>query len=336
MSGFQGKVDFMRGDRLLSILLLLQARRRMTARQLAERLEVSERTILRDMDALSGSGVPVVADRGVGGGWSLLDGFETRLTGLKAREIQSLFLSPPPGLLADLGLKEDGDMALAKLRASLPAEARPLAEFASRRILVDTRGWRDPGESVTCLPVLLDALWRGRRVRFVYAGALHAPGERVADPMGLVAKGAAWYLIADTGSGARTYRVSRMSEARVLDAPSAPAAESFDLAAYWRTSVAEFRQTLPKYEAAFLVEPAVMRWVKYRGWRLLEEKAEAGRVAIRLRFDAAEEALQFALSFGAALEVVEPVELRTRVAEAAREILRAYERDADRSCRGAT
>ena len=314
----------MRGDRLLSILLLLQTHGRLTARQLAERLEVSERTILRDMDALSGSGVPVIADRGVGGGWSLLDGFETKLTGLKAREIQSLFLSPPPGLLADLGLKQEGEIALAKLRASLPAEARAPAEFAARRILVDTRGWRDPGESVECLPTLLDALWRGRQVRFVYAGALHAAGERIADPLGLIAKGAAWYLIANTGSGPRTYRVSRMRDAAVLPDAAAPVPADFDLAAYWRQSVADFRQALPRYEASFLVKPSVMRWAKYRGWRLLDEKPEGDRTAVRLRFDAEEEAVQFALGFGADLEVVEPETLRRRVLAAARAIPGVY------------
>jgi len=321
----------MRGDRLLSILILLQTHRRLTARQLAERLEVSERTILRDMDALSSSGVPVIADRGVGGGWSLLDGFETKLTGLKAREIQSLFLSPPPGLLADLGLQQEGEMALAKLRASLPAEARAPAEFAARRILVDTRGWRDPGESVACLPTLLDALWRGRRVRFVYAGALHAAGERVADPIGLIAKGAAWYLIANTGSGARTYRVSRMRDAAVLPEAAAVVPEDFDLAAYWRQSVAEFRQALPQYQAALLVKPPVMRWVRYRGWRLLEERPEGDRIAVRLRFDAEEEALQFALGFGAEIEVVEPLALRRRVVAAARAISRVYGRGKENS-----
>jgi predicted DNA-binding transcriptional regulator YafY len=314
----------MRGDRLLSILLLLQAHRRQTARQLAGRLEVSERTILRDMEALSGSGVPVIAERGVGGGWSLLDGFETRLTGLKSREIQSLFLSPPPGLLADLGLAQEGEIALTKLRASLPAEARAQAEFASRRILVDTRGWRDPGESVACLPVCLDALWRGRRVRFTYTGALHPVGERVADPLGLIAKGAAWYLIANTGSGPRTYRVSRMRDAEVLPDAAAAVPAEFDLAAYWRTSVAEFRQALPRYEAAFRVNPAVMHWVRYRGWRLMEEKPEGDSIAVRIRFDAEEEAVQFALSFGADIEVLEPGTLRRMVLSAARAIPRVY------------
>src|SRR5215831_6959986 len=320
----------MRGDRLLSILLLLQTSRRLTARQLAERLEVSERTILRDMDALSASGVPVIADRGVGGGWSLLDGFETKLTGLKAREIQSLFLSPPPGLLADLGLKQEGEIALAKLRASLPADLRAPAEFAARRILVDTRGWRDPGESVQCLPVMLDALWRGRRVRFVYAGTLHAAGERTVDPLGLIAKGAAWYLIAATDAGPRTYRVSRMHDATVLAESAAPVPHDFDLGAYWHNSITEFRQALPHYEAAYLVQPGVLKWVKYRGWRLLEETRRGERVFVRLRFDAEVEAVQFALSFGADLEVIEPEALRDRVIAAARAIPEVYRRTRER------
>jgi predicted DNA-binding transcriptional regulator YafY len=158
----------MRADRLLSILLLLQVHRRVTARELAKRLEVSERTILRDMDALSGTGVPVMAERGTGGGWSLLDNYQTKLTGLSAAEIQSLFLGRPPRLMADLGLQQEAEAALIKLQASLPVGARDEAEFARGRILIDSRGWRDPAESVACLPVLLDALWRGRRVRFRY------------------------------------------------------------------------------------------------------------------------------------------------------------------------
>src|SRR5579862_7718739 len=138
----------MRADRLLSILLLLQVNRRLTARELATRLEVSERTILRDMDALSGSGVPVIAEQGNGGGWSLMDEYQTRLTGLSTAEIQSLFLVQPPGFMADLGLKREAEAALIKLQASLPESARRQADFARRRILIDTRGWRDPSESV--------------------------------------------------------------------------------------------------------------------------------------------------------------------------------------------
>jgi predicted DNA-binding transcriptional regulator YafY len=312
----------MRADRLLSIVLLLQVHRHMTARELARRLEVSERTILRDMDALGGSGIPVVADRGAGGGWRLIDGYQTKLTGLTAAEIQSLFLARPERLMADLGLQRESAAAALKLEAALPESARREAEFARNRIFIDPRGWRDPGESIASLPVILSALWQGRRVRFVYRKVLGEASERVVDPLGLVAKGSTWYLVARADGEPRTYRVSRIDEVAILDEAAAAASGNFDLAAYWEHSATTFREHLPRYYATFLIDAAVMRWVRYRGWRLEEETAEGDRVRIRLRFDIAEEARQFALSFGPQIEVVEPEELRHAVVAAAREIVR--------------
>ena len=314
----------MRADRLLSILLLLQSRGRVTARQLAQRLEVSERTILRDMEALSGSGVPVLADRGNGGGWRLLDDYQTRLTGLSLGEIQSLFLARPARVLADLGIKRESEAALIKLQASLPAGVRHHAESARRRIHIDPRGWRDPAETIPCLPVLLDAVWRGRQVRFLYAREGCEPVERAGHPLGLVAKGSTWYLVARTSSepdaAPHTYRVSRISEACLVDEP-ADHPENFDLAAYWERSAMEFREKLPRYFATFLVTPAVMKWARYRGWRLQEEQPQGERIRIKLRFDIEDEAVQFGLSFGAAVEVLDPPELRQKVLAGARAIL---------------
>jgi predicted DNA-binding transcriptional regulator YafY len=313
----------MRADRLLSILMMLQIHRRLTARDLAQRLEVSERTILRDMESLSGSGVPVFAERGVGGGWGLVEGYQTRLTGLTAAEIQSLFLARPPRLIADLGLKQESEAAFLKLQASMPAHSRQMAEDARQRILIDTRGWRDPAESVACLPVLLDALWRERQVRFEYAKAGCEATVRVAGPLGLVAKGSAWYLVAAWEGEPRTYRVSRMGSAERLNQPARRPAQ-FDLAAYWERSALEFREKLPRYYATFLADPPVMRWVRYRGWRLEEESPEDGRVRVKVRFDAEEEAVQFALSFGGAMEVREPWELRRKVLAGAQAIVERY------------
>ncbi len=313
----------MRADRLLSILLLLQVHRRVTARDLAKRLEVSERTVLRDMDALSGAGVPVVGERGAGGGWSLVEGYQTKLTGLSAAEIQSLFLARPPRLMADLGLQHESDAAMIKLQASLPAASRQHADFARQRILVDSRGWRDPAESVACLPVLLDALWRERQVRFIYSRVLGDPGERIADPLGLVAKGSTWYLVARVEEEARTYRVSRMREAAILDRPTRHLA-GFDLATYWERSAAEFRDKLPRYYATFLASRDAMQWVRYRGWRLEEETAEGESVRVRLRFDAEEEAIQFALSLGSQIEAIEPPELRAKTQAAGQAIVAMY------------
>src|ERR1700722_2651459 len=222
----------MRSQRLLSILMQLQVNRRMTARDLARKLEVSERTILRDMEALSCSGVPVIAERGAGGGWSLLAEYETKLTGLSPEEIQSLFVTRTPKLAVDLGLQQASEGAWTKLQAALPPAARHQADFVRQRVLVDTRGWRNSSESAASLPVLLDALWRERQVRFKYENVLHEAGERTVDPLGLVARGSVWYLIAHRDSELRTYRVSRVRNAETLPAAASRPAD-FDLAAYW-------------------------------------------------------------------------------------------------------
>jgi len=226
--------------------------------------------------------------------------------------------------MADLGLHREAEAALIKLQASLPAGSREQAEFARQRILIDTRGWRDPAESAACLPLLLDALWRGRRVRFHYNRVLGEVSQRSGNPLGLVAKGSTWYLVANVDGEPRTYRVSRISDAAILDEPGARPAD-FDLAAYWERSAAEFREKLPRYYATFLASPAVMRWVRYRGWRLEQETVEADRVRVRLRFDAEEEAVQFALSFGGEIEVIEPHELRAKVLAGALAIANLYQ-----------
>jgi predicted DNA-binding transcriptional regulator YafY len=295
----------------------------MTARDLAKRLEVSERTILRDMDALSGSGVPVVAERGTGGGWSLLDEYQTKLTGLNPAEIQALFFARPSQWMADLGLKQPSETAWIKLQASLPPGARPQAEFVRQRILIDPRSWRDPAGAIPCLPILLDSLWRQRRVRFVYEKVLGEPGERTADPLGLVARGSTWYLIALVEEQPRTYRVSRIRAVTILD-ERGTRPEDFDLTAWWEKSATEFREKLPRYYATFLADRSVMHWIRYRGWRLEQETPESERVRMRVRFDAEEEALQFVLSFGGAVEVVDPGELRSKVVTRAAAIIERH------------
>src|SRR5438477_2763226 len=153
----------MRADRLVSILLLLQVHRRTTASELAKRLEVSERTIYRDMDALGAAGVPVTAERGVGGGLMLMGPYRTNLTGLNEAEIQALFLTKPSTLLADLGLDKASDAALVKLLAALPSMSRQGAEYVQQRIHIDVQGWNRPEEAVPCLPLLQEAIWQERR-----------------------------------------------------------------------------------------------------------------------------------------------------------------------------
>lgn len=321
----------MRADRLLSIMLLLQTRRRMTGRELARRLEVSERTIHRDMQALGMAGVPVVAERGAGGGWMLLDGYHTNLTGLNDAEIQALFASRSSRLLDDLGLQKAEEAALIKLLAALPAMSRQDAEFARQRLYVDASGWSRPEEAIPHLSALQDAVWRGRRIRFTYergAGGV----EREGDPLGLVVKGSVWYLVAAIEGSPRTYRVSRVQAVELLE-EAAQRPPDFDLVAYWEQSAKEFRASLPRYPARVRVDPGLVGYLRHAGRYVrverIEEPEPDGWVPVTLIFEEDHAACEFALGFGARIEVIAPPELRDRVIQQAREVVAFYDREAD-------
>ena len=307
----------MRADRLLSIVLLLQAHHQMTSRDLASRLEVSERTIHRDMDALSGAGIPVVAARGSGGGWSLLGEYRTDLTGLTETEIQSLFVTKPAKLLADLRLEKAADGALLKLLACLPATFRQGVDRARQRIHVDVSGWSRREEAVPFLPILQEALWLERYVQITYERGEHSEQvQRVIAPFGLVAKGSVWYLVGAVEGHVRSYRVSRISQAEILN-ERAVVPQSFDLAQYWEQSSSAFKATIPNFVATFWVSPAVWHrlWFAGRFARVTETEevdSRGWRKAV-IGFDVEEMACEYAVSFGPYLEVIEPASLREKV-----------------------
>jgi predicted DNA-binding transcriptional regulator YafY len=314
----------MRADRLLSIMLLLQVHRRMTARELARRLEVSQRTIHRDMEALSGAGVPVVAERGTGGGWRLLEEYRTNLTGLNETEIQALFLTRPPRLLADLGLDKASEAGLIKLLAAIPSGSRRRAEDIRARIHIDVPGWRPSEETARHLPLLQEAVWQERRLRLTYERADGTAVERIVDPLGLVAKGAVWYLVAAVEGEARTYRVSRIQRAELTDEACARP-QDFDLAEYWERSEAQFRAHLPRYPATIRAHPTIAGRVRSgeRFSRVAREYApdEDGWIRFEMIFEEEHGAREFVLSFGPQIEVIEPAALREQVITAAQGIL---------------
>jgi len=225
----------MKSGRLLQVLLLLQSRGRMTADELASELEVSPRTIYRDVEALSASGIPIYADRGPAGGYQLIDGYRTRLTGLTTDEAQSLFLAGLPGPAEALGLKEFAAAAQLKLLAALPTELRDKAEQIRQRFHLDTPTWFRGDEPTEHLATIADAVWEQRRVRMTYQRWGNQTVEREVDPYGLVLKAGTWYFV---GSG-RTYRVSR-----VLSLQATPGTferpKDFDLARYWAEWSLEF------------------------------------------------------------------------------------------------
>lgn len=318
----------MRADRLLSILLLLQVHRRLTAGELARRLEVSERTIHRDMDALSGAGVPVLAERGIGGGWMLLEEYRTNLTGLNRAEVQSLFLTKPSRLLADLGLDKASDAAYIKLLAALPTINRGDAEYVRQRIHIDISGWSRSEEAIPFLPLLQDAIWRERKLRFTYRrGGDCDTVERLIDPLGLVAKGSAWYLVGAVDSEIRSYRVSRLQDAIIMD-EACIRPEGFDLAAFWEQSTASFKAHLPRYQAVVRVDPAILFRLRYAGRFARIEKIHEpdpdGWVRVAMRFQFEEEACEYVLSFGPRIEVIEPYPLRAKVVSLAESVIKFY------------
>ncbi|MDX6272703.1 MAG: hypothetical protein QOD28_3926 [Acidobacteriota bacterium] len=319
----------MRADRLFSIVLLLQSHRHLTSRDLAGRLEVSARTIHRDMEALSGAGIPVVAERGTGGGWSLLGEYRTNLTGLNEAEIQSLFVIKPSRLLADLNLEKAAEGAFLKLLAALPSVFRRGAEYARQRIYVDVTGWNRAEETVPLLHRLQEAIWQERRVRMSYARGECDAVERLADPLGLVAKGSVWYLVAAVEGEVRSYRVSRIERVEMLDEPCRRP-PGFDLAAFWERSAAEYRAHLPSYRARVRVRREIVARMPYAGrFARIERTGEVdadGWVEVWLRFDVEEMACEYALSFGTQLEVLEPAALREKVFAAARSVVDFYAR----------
>jgi predicted DNA-binding transcriptional regulator YafY len=319
----------MRADRLLSIMLLLQVQQRVTSRELARRLEVSERTIHRDMDALGAAGIPVYAERGANGGWALAEEYQTNLTGLNEAEIQALFLATPPQLLTDLGLHQAADAALIKLMAALPTISRRDAEFARQRIHVDGAGWLRAREQVPFLPIVQEALWQDRKLDLTYQRGDDCIVERLVDPLGLVAKGSIWYLIAGVEGTPRTYRVARVRAAAVTDLPSQRPA-NFDLAAHWEQSSIEFRANLPRYPATLRAIPSALPMLhapgRYARVERVGDPDPDGWLRVEMIFDAEHSACEFVLSFGARVEVLEPASLRQLVMRAAEDIVTLYAR----------
>jgi predicted DNA-binding transcriptional regulator YafY len=310
-------------------MLLLQNNGKMTTAQLAEALEVSDRTILRDMDALSAAGIPVIAERGKSGGWKLIDRFRSTISGLTLDELKSLFILPSDELLGQLGIRPGGLEIRRKLAASMPSALRSGARQYLEKIHIDTGAWKPAGAGLTeTLRTVMEALWEDRKLRMVYQKAGGETTERAVCPLGLVAKGSAWYLVASHADDEfRTYRVSRIARAEVLpetfDRPA-----SFDLAAWWKASKEQFSAGLPRFEVRVLVDPSIVGRMTYTE-RFVEigeiGGAEEGgwRTAV-LFFQTAEEAARYVLGFGGKMRIVSPESLIPMVVEEARAAIMQY------------
>ncbi len=320
----------MRADRLLSILLLLQARGRMTARELARRLEVSERTIYRDLDALGAAGVPVYIERGRHGGCALVEGYSTDLTGLTETEARTLFVARAAGYLADLGLGDAGEATLLKLLAALPDASRRDAERSLARIHLDPDVWFHTPEPAPYLSVAHEAVWQERRLHLTYRRSNGATTAGAVEPLGLVAKARVWYLVAADAGDLRVFRVARIQEATLLDDCFARP-ERFDLPSYWAAWRDAFERGIPAYEVVVRVAPAALpRLQTLLGEEVAIHMERAappdarGRRAIPVTFERIDDARRALLGCGALVEALEPEELRESLAEAVRRLAALY------------
>lgn len=296
----------------------------MTARQLADELEVSIRTVYRDVEELSASGVPVYADRGVHGGFQLVEGYRTRLTGLTPQEAEALFLSGYPGPAAELGLGTVLAAAQLKVLAALPPELRSRAARIRQRFHLDAPGWFQEPDAAPHLQPIAEAVWSDRRLHMHYRrGSDDGPVvERVVDPMGLVLKAGIWYLVARAESGYRSYRVSRIADLALLD-DRFERPEDFELAGYWERSVATYQESLPSFVAVLRIRgDAAERFPEAVGLGPARQALSAGGrpdadgwLAVQLPMEDV---------WHAVAQVIEPAELREAVAAAARAIAAHY------------
>jgi predicted DNA-binding transcriptional regulator YafY len=312
-----------RASRLVQLLLLLQTRGRATAASLADALEVSVRTIYRDVEALGAAGVPVYAESGPGGGISLVEGYRTRLTGLTEAEAEALALRGLPGAsAAELGLGTVLAAAQLKVDASLPPELRARASRVRDRFHVDAPGWFGAAEDVPHLPTVAQAVWDGRRVALRYR---RGEGEvrRTVDPLGLVLKAGRWYLVALAGRPpqTRTYRVGRIAAARALATPAARP-PGFDLVASWEGARAGFARDILRIEVRARVRATAASRLRHCTDRAAADLALAsmgepdpsGWADITIPSEGVEVAEVELLRMGGELEVLDPLELRARLA----------------------
>ena len=317
----------MKASRLLSILMLLQARGRMSTLALAQALEVSQRTVLRDMDELSAAGVPVWGERGRLGGFELREGWSTQLTGLTGQEAQALALAGLPGPATELGLGAAAASARLKVAASLPAEYRAQAQQVAQRLHIDPVDWYRAQETPRFLRECAQAVWNGQRLEVAYE-SWRGTSRRTLEPLGLVLKAGVWYLVARTGMKpeAATFRLANLHECTTLPSRFRRPVR-FDLAAHWHASTKEFEAGLRRLTAHIAVSPRGMKWLANARSNAtplpadtLHPDAPRGWREHLLPMESIEHGARQLLGFGAQVKVLGPQALRTQLQQELRSL----------------
>lgn len=307
----------MRADRLISLMFLLQSKGRMTCADLAQALAVSERTILRDIEALNLAGVPIYTQGGRNGGIYLDEQYRISLTGLGRQEIQALFVSGISGALADLGLNRASENAMHKLLGALPLRDRAEAEQIRQRVHFDASPWFFQRDVSRWMPDLLQALFENKKMGLRYFRMDSTISERVICPHGVVAKAGIWYVVArmDNTEEMRTFRLSRFI-ALTVQPDTFIRTPDFDLAHYWQTTTHDYQQSKPRYHVRLRVAPnnnGVIRYLHENYGAHIHEPDATGWTPLTLNLSAMQEARMVVLAMGNCIEIIEPTQLRDEV-----------------------
>jgi len=320
----------MRADRLISIIMLLQTHGKMTAGELSRRLEVTVRTIYRDVTALNVAGIPIYTDRGPGGGIGLLESYRTTLTGLSEAEVRAFSMLNIPEPLVKLGVAHQLKSALLKLAAALPASQQGLGVTAQQRIYLDTAPWTPTEEPLKLFSVIQQAIWGGSLIWIRFRGRFDSELELELFPMGLVSKGNIWYLVGKCGEHMRVIEVKDILEARILDL-ACERDENFDLIRFWQGWCKEYNERRPAYWARVKIAPeATSKLSLYFGEDVKiqlndrEPPDKRGWITMSIQFEHFFQAREKLLSLGMAVEILEPEPLRLSVIDFAKQIVEYY------------
>lgn len=315
----------MRADRLISVLMLLQMHKKLTASELSKKLEVSVRTIYRDIDILSGIGVPIVADKGINGGIKLLGDYKTSLTGINKKELFSLLIPTGDKIFEDLGIENLKYSTMLKILGNSSHNQIEELENIQNYIYIDMYTWNEPNISldVDILSILQNAVWSSKSLRLLYR-KIDETKEIVLNPLGLVCKRGVWYLVAVDNEVIKTYKVTSIESASLMnDRFIRP--YDFNLKTYWKNSTSNFKNLIPKHTFTFKVSPSILNHIKERPFITISETIfRENEIYLNIKFDSVLQGIEFAFGYGKDIEIIEPIEAISEIKKRALEVIDLY------------
>ena len=315
----------MKADRLISILMLLQVHKQLTANDLAKRLEVSVRTIYRDIESLSSLGIPIFTERGTNGGIKLLGDYKTTLSGINKDELYSLFIPTGDKVLDDLGIEKLKDSTMIKLLGDSSTYQINEIKNIQNYIFIDMYTWGENPQKVdtAILSTLKEGIWNNKVLNIAYR-KINETKDVILNPLGLVCKRGIWYLIGENTEVIKTYKVSNIESALLTDILF-DRPKDFNLEKHWKSSTSNFKSSIPKHTFTFKVNPSIVNHIKARQFISISNiVVEDDNIYMDIDFDSIFQGIEFAFGYGKDIEIIYPIDARTEIKKKASEITKLY------------